>query len=189
MSTKDKASKLTPKQCNAWIQIPQTLHYTSRMTKTLQLVGKYADGRSALVDEDVWKWAKHFTWFVSKNGYVTTRTGGKSKTLHSMIMEPPKGMDVDHIRGDKLDNRRKSLRIATRAQNAQNRPKRTGCMSPYKGVTKHHLVDKWQARVRDGTKNVYLGLFITQEEAAHAYDIAARRIYGAGARLNFGEPT
>jgi hypothetical protein len=101
--------------------------------------------------------------------------------MHRYLMGEP-SEEVDHENGDGLDNRRKNLRRATHAQNMMNALSRRGS-SRFKGV--FWSVNRWQAAIRDDYRKVYLGQFKIEEDAARAYDDAARRIHGAFARLNF----
>lgn len=91
---------------------------------------------------------------------------------------------TDHRDRDALNNRRSNLRECTNAQNCRNSGKRPG-RNPYKGVTIQKSTGKWTARVCVDYKNLYVGLFDTPEEAAKAYDAAARIHHGEFAWLNF----
>lgn len=92
---------------------------------------------------------------------------------------------VDHINLDGLDNRRSNLRPATTAQNARNQRRYRNNTSGYKGVTWHRRDQNWQAYIRvDGCRH-HLGAHVTPEEAARAYDAAAREYFGEFAYLNF----
>ena len=95
-----------------------------------------------------------------------------------------RGQTVDHINGDRLDNRRANLRLCDRAQSTWNRGPRGG--RKFKGVTMLPS-GRWQSYITARGCQQYLGLFNTAEEAAAAYDDAARRLHGEFARLNFPE--
>jgi len=108
--------------------------------------------------------------------------------LHRIIMNAPRGMTVDHINGNTLDNRRSNLRICTNQENAMNRRLSKNSQSGRKGVRfmKHSPYRPWQARIRAEGKSLYLGSFATREEASDAYDQAALKYHGQFAHLNAG---
>lgn len=107
------------------------------------------------------------------------------RRFHRVIMSAPSGMQVDHINGNTLDNRRCNLRICTSAENGRNRKPRKGGSSGYKGVCWNKPAQKWQARIMVGGKSISLGYFDDEVEAARAYDAAACEFHGDFARLNF----
>jgi len=133
-------------------------------------------------------------------GYACLRKqiNGKqiTKSLSRLIMGEPQGLEVDHINHNTLDNCKCNLRICTRSENARNNQghsTRTG--SKYKGVyfqdtmkyeerRKRPLVKPWRAYTRLNGKRVWFGYYATEEEAALAYNIGAKRLFGEFACLN-----
>jgi hypothetical protein len=103
--------------------------------------------------------------------------------MHRLFAGAP-GMDVDHINGNGLDNRRCNLRPATRSQNNMNRAKRRG-VSKFKGVSPKR--GKWRAYLKTGKKQHNLGVFESEYDAARAYDVKAKEMFGEFARVNFPE--
>ena len=153
---------------------------------------KLPDRTFTTIDDADIPLAKGRRWIRNATGHVytqerTSRTCGPRKTtvvfLHRLIAGTPKGMATDHIDGDPLNNRRANLRIVTNAQNGTHKRKRKPGKSPYKGV--HRYYNRWQARIGVGYERIHVGSFATAEEAARAYDEAARRYHGEFAALNF----
>jgi hypothetical protein len=148
----------------------------------------------AIVDPRDYYTQAHYKWHVSKG----TRThyavrqiclgGRKTKAvhMHREILNAPHGMYVDHINRNGLDNRKANLRLATRTQNARNRPKTNKkTYSEYKGVSFRSLHGKWCATIFSNGRNFHLGHFDNQIDAAKAYDKAAKKHHGDFAALNF----
>lgn len=97
-------------------------------------------------------------------------------------MSAPPNLEVDHVNGDALDNRRVNLRLATRAQNAANRSYPS---KGYRGVFFRKKTGKYSAVLKHAFKQMWLGEFETPLEAALAFDDAALKLRGEFARLNF----
>lgn len=120
--------------------------------------------------------------------YVQVRMPGrKLEYLHRLILPPISGLEVDHENGNGLDCRRSNLRYATHSQNCCNRKRPIDATNPYRGVYQLKTQKQWNARIVVQGRRHYLGYFPTAEEAARAYDEAAKRLHGAFARLNFPE--
>ena len=103
-------------------------------------------------------------------------------TMHRVIMQAEKGVEIDHINGNGLDNRKANLRAATRRQNARNRGKTAANTSGFKGVFWHKDTSKWQASVGVDYKLHHLGLFLTKEEANEVACAFRAKAHGAFAR-------
>ena len=142
---------------------------------------------STLVDVDDLQMVGQHTWRLSSHGYAvrSAMEGGRKQTiyLHREIGGTPAGLATDHVNGDRLDNRRSNLRTATPGQNnanGQDRPRRSG----YRGVYWHRPSKKWVSQISVKGRLRHLGLFDDPEEAAKAYDLAAREAWGPYARTN-----
>lgn len=94
---------------------------------------------------------------------------------------------IDHINMIRSDNRWVNLREASAAQNAINSKKHEKTSSKFKGVTWHNRDKKWQASIGVNSRMKYLGSFVSEEDAAIAYDLAAKELYKDFAKLNFIE--
>lgn len=147
-------------------------------------------GQISMVDTEDYNNFMHRRWYVATNGYVVSYNlkSRKIEKLHRVIMTPPADKYVDHINGDKLDNRRINLRVCTYLQNSHNSRPYKIASSKYKGVSWHKSCKKWVANIRKPyDKLIYLGCFDDEIKAAIAYDIAAHNYFGEFAWLNFPE--
>lgn len=155
--------------------------------KTIQISGKVYNHLSIIVDDDVYMWASKFKWYMV-NGYAyrTTFTDGKVKNIwiHREIMGFPSGKDVDHKNHNRLDNRRENLRVCTRSQNRQNTGSKRSSSSKYLGVSWRKAHKRWIAQIRVDGKDIFLGNFEDEKEAAKAYNKAAESYFGEFANLN-----
>lgn len=145
-------------------------------------------GMKALVDDkDFEEVNKHFWRVFIPKGRGTTyairskRVGGKMKIvlMHRQILGEPGGI-TDHINNNGLDNRRGNLRVCTDSQNLMNsrwrrKPNKT---SKYRGVSYYKPLNKWHAYIMVMYRNIHLGYFNTEEEAAKARADAELTLFG-----------
>lgn len=125
---------------------------------------------------------KHSKFYVSWGTQVKYRP--KLFLLHRVIMGAKDGQVVDHINGNTMDNRRCNLRCVTNFENMKNMPKRSSpTSSRFKGVSK--IGDRWKAKIMYNRKEVYLGIYHDEVEAAFAYDTANIKYHGEFGRRNF----
>ena len=136
-----------------------------------------------IVKDILWlgKWNKGTSSFYASTNIVKENGMRSTIDMQRMIMNNPKGMFVDHINGNTLDNRRSNLRLSTISENSMNRKKKSTNTSGYTGV--HKVKDKWIARISTSSGRISLGTFDTSQEAYAAYCAAAIKHYGEFARL------
>ena len=92
---------------------------------------------------------------------------------------------VDHIDGNKLNNRRSNLRLVTRSQNQANRRHNRNSRSRYKGVTWHKRRRLWMARIQVRGRRITIGYFNDLAASGKRVDACARSYFGEYARVNF----
>ncbi|MDD5551392.1 MAG: HNH endonuclease [Candidatus Omnitrophica bacterium] len=152
---------------------------------------KLTRGKVALVDDEDYERTTQYRWCAMHINYQWYADRALSKKepknafteMHRFIMNPPKGMMVDHRDGNGLNNQKSNLRICTRAENMMNRGKQPNNTSGYKGVR----INKGIIIAQIGFKNwnYHIGCFPDKESAARAYDKRAKELFGDFARLNF----
>lgn len=125
---------------------------------------------------------------VDRNGYRYVNVNRKRLAAHRVAWllthgEWPAG-EIDHINGHTDDNRLENLRVVDRVTNTQNRhaAQTNNLSSGVIGVTWHKRASKWQAQIKVGTKQRYLGLFESVASAAAAY-LSVKRSEHAGCTI------
>lgn len=134
-------------------------------------------GEEIYVDLEYFEKVRNICWHINKSGYVTSGTG---IYMHRLIMGEPVGLDVDHIGGKetRCDNRKFNLRIATRSQNQQNHPVRSDNKTGVTGVGYKEDTQSWYAEIRVDNKNIWLGSFMSLDDAIDARKRAENFFFG-----------
>ena len=141
-------------------------------------------GTFTLVSDEDYDLVSRFKWSVSGGSgarrYAARNNAGRTEYLHRFLVSPPPHAVVDHVDGDSLNNTRENLRIGTQSQNLGNQRAK----GVFKGVTRKR--GHWAAHLSPrNSHRRNLGTFLTPEDAAIAYDIAAREYFGEFALTNF----
>jgi len=163
-------------------------------------------GVYAIIDSEFYDTISQITWSEGgsrkgKQMYAVhqqwNKTIKKSKkiSMHRFIYslkfgKIKKGLQIDHINRNKVDNRICNLRLATHQQNGFNcekKPTRAKISSKYKGVwfrSDYGRVKRWVAEIKFNYKKIVLGYYLTEEEAAIAYNKKAKELQGEYAVIN-----
>lgn len=163
---------------------PKTAH-RQQMSMMLSKEIRLTRGFSTLVDSEDFERLSVYSWRVLQCGNNVYAINGQNILMHRLILQCDQALDVDHINGDGLDNRKNNLRVATRRQNLQNKRKNQNASSQYKGVTWDKRRRKWKGQIMLNGVNIDLGRHEHEVTAAACYDVAARKYFGPFARTNF----
>jgi len=147
-------------------------------------------GKVTLVSDEDYEYLNQFKWSAVKGRrdtwYAKRNCNGKTLMMHREILGlTDKKTQGDHRDHDGLNNQRSNLRVTTDSQNKMNRRSATNSSSQYLGVCFHKYHKKYISSIRLNKKNYFLGYFEKPEDAAIAYDVAARKYFGEFANPNF----
>jgi len=146
-------------------------------------------GYKSMIDCSNYNLLNNWSWRITPNGYAIASDKKIIKGerrhfyMHRVVLSAKKGQQIDHINGNKLDNRVSNLRFSTQQQNIANAKKRKG-KSKYKGVNPTKG-GRWFAATHKNGERFYLGRFDYEEDAAKAYDKKLIELYGEFACINF----
>ena len=146
--------------------------------REIPLLGRDGTVRGvAIVDADDYDRLAQHRWHLHAGRYVARFSKQHRLILmHREILDAPESHQVDHISRDGLDNRKTNLRIATAAENLQNKSSYRGSSSAYRGVHWDAKEGKWCAQVRVGGRKVFRRWFTDEEQAALAVAEARQRL-------------
>ena len=126
---------------------------------------------SALIDKEDWDILSNDSWTISHDGYAVSSSGNNvRKRMHRVIMKcvEDKNVIIDHINRNKLDNRKKNLRIVTDHENGINQSKRKDNKTGITGVVPAKRKGAWKAQIKYDYKNYSLGVYDNFDDAVKA---------------------
>jgi len=172
------------------IKRPVKRHSVTQPIDTLYRYIPLTHNQNAIVDVGDFEWLSQFNWRAVWNShtcsfYAARNVNTKNVYMHRVILGSAPKEETDHWNHNTLDNRRENLRKCTGTQNLSNRGMQRNNKSGFKGVYWEKDRGKWGAMIQAKGKVICLGRFQTPEEAARAYDAAAREQFGEFAFLNF----
>lgn len=159
-------------------------------------------GKFALVDDEdyeqlsQYKWCAvkdHNTYYAVRGVYLGMQEKRQKQTtirMHREILQVPTDKETDHKDGNGLNNQKSNLRVCNRLQNRWNSFSQSNSTSKFKGVSWFgwgKRKKRWVAEIMYKARRIHLGYFISEKQAARAYDQAAIQYYGQFAYTNFRE--
>ena len=162
-------------------------HLAAALAEGAKLI-PLTQGEFAIVDAEDFDRLNRYKWHTQTGGrtyYARSRENGKIIRMHRLITNAPKGLVVDHINHNGMDNRKANLRICTYAENSHNRRCGRRGSSKYKGVSRCKKKELFLACIRCDGKYYHLGRFKSEIAAAKVYDTMAKELFGEFAYLNF----
>jgi len=149
-------------------------------------------GKFAIIDEEDFERVSEYNWSCKKGYntlYAETSINRKTIKLHRFVLNIyDSKTQVDHKNHNGLNCMKVNLREATQSQNSMNQQPQVGRFSKYKGVHWNSNNKNFVARIQLNSKRIHIGVFQNEIDAAKAYDLKAKELFGEFAYLNFPEP-
>lgn len=135
-------------------------------------------GGVAIVDVECAPLLAGRRWRIASHGYAVAGGGNARVYMHRIVTGAAPGTEIDHVNGDRLDNRRANLRPCRHVDNQKNRHHRGWGSSSFRGVSWCRRKRRWRATVGVDGRHVHVGYFRLEIDAARARDEAAARLHG-----------
>jgi hypothetical protein len=139
-------------------------------------------GKFALIDSEDIPLVAEYRWNAQRGGNTsyarTTGTNRSTILMHRILLSPPPGLEVDHLNGNGLDNRRCNIHLVTRRENHQNL--HIAKISRFTGISRVKKSGYWQASIFVNGKRIRLGVRKNEEDAAKLYTDACATIASGG---------
>lgn len=156
----------------------------------LRLRYDYSEEKGGLINKIEFNWKNKVgerIGYIHSRGYVHVNIKGMVYKEHILVWnyfngDVPNDMQIDHIDGNRSNNRIENLRICSSFDNQHNRKKNKNNTSGYKGVTK--VKNRWTAEIMCNSTKHRLGIFDTKELAAIAWNEASIKLHGVFAHQN-----
>ena len=141
-------------------------------------VGIFENGKEVKFDiEDLEQISSH-QWFIDSLGYPASAKDDKTIRLHNLLLgHQPKGLCIDHINRNRLDNRRCNLRVCTYRENVHNSSLKTNNTSGVTGVFYDKRAKRWRAQIYIKGKTTHVGIFDDFKDAVNARKKAEQEYY------------
>ena len=159
----------------------------------IELFGSHAIENNSimLISKNKFNYVINFKWYLGKNNYPVAYNSidnqikfGRGITLHKLLFPNlSKGLVVDHINRNKLDNRNENLRICTAKENSYNKTKSVNSLNKYKGVSKSSN-GMFKASITKDGKKIEINDIPDEKLAAQTYNLMSEELFGSFACKN-----
>ena len=149
--------------------------------------GRLANGKQFIIDSDMYPLIENIKFYLvygDRVDRVPYISDAKGNLLHTYIMPKIKGMEIDHVNMDTMDNRKSNLRICTHQQNQMNQDLQKNNTSGVTGVSYYKPRGKYRDRIKIGQHDIHLGYYKTFQEAVQARNVGMECMFGEYGRYN-----
>lgn len=154
------------------------------------VIGYDSKGRKFYFDLEDYELVSKYKWYVHTNGYVRASIYDKNTKeitqilLHRLVMNADKDVIIDHISGERNDNRKRNLRNADYSTNMMNSGISKNNTSGVRGVNYDKDTGQWRVRIQVNNKRISLGSFRDIDKAISVRQQAEEKYFGEYAHKN-----